>query len=71
MVRYLVHRVPSAVAVLVLASVLIFFVLRLVPGDPASTLAGPDASPEAIERSVIRSDSIVPSRPSTWRGSAM
>lgn len=46
--RYLLHRLPSAIAVLLVASVLIFALLRLVPGDPASTLAGPDASPETI-----------------------
>jgi peptide/nickel transport system permease protein len=48
MVRYLLHRLPSAIAVLVAASVLIFAILRLVPGDPASTLAGPDATPETV-----------------------
>ena len=48
-VRYLLRRLPSAALVLFLASVLIFSVLRLVPGDPATTLAGPDASPAAIE----------------------
>ena len=48
MVRYVLTRLPSALVVLFAASVLIFSVLRLVPGDPATTLAGPDASPEAI-----------------------
>lgn len=48
MTRYLLRRLPSAVLVLFGASILIFAVLRLVPGDPASTLAGPDASPEAV-----------------------
>ena len=48
MVRYLLRRLPSVFGVLFAASVLIFAVLRLVPGDPASTLAGPEASPSAI-----------------------
>ena len=48
MLRYLARRVPSAVIVLFLASVLIFAIIRLIPGDPASTLAGPDASPASI-----------------------
>jgi peptide/nickel transport system permease protein len=34
--------------VLFLASILIFAVLRLVPGDPATTLAGVDATPASI-----------------------
>lgn len=54
MVRYFLRRLPSAVAVLFAASVLIFAILRLVPGDPASTLAGPDATPETI--AAIRHD---------------
>lgn len=54
MVRYLLCRLPSAVGVLAAASVLIFAVLRLVPGDPASTLAGPEASPETV--AAIRHD---------------
>ncbi|ALE72868.1 peptide ABC transporter permease [Pseudonocardia sp. EC080610-09] len=49
MLRYVASRLPSAAAVLLVASVLIFGLLRLVPGDPATTLAGPDASPEAVE----------------------
>jgi peptide/nickel transport system permease protein len=46
--RYLLRRLPSALAVLLLASIVIFAILRVVPGDPATTLAGPDASPETI-----------------------
>ena len=48
--RYLLRRLPSAVAVLFAASVLIFAILRVVPGDPASTLAGPDATPGGTYR---------------------
>ena len=50
--RYLLRRIPSALLILFLASVLIFLVIRLVPGDPVATLAGPDATPEA--RAAIR-----------------
>jgi peptide/nickel transport system permease protein len=52
MTRYLLRRIPSALLVLALASVLVFAVIRLVPGDPVATLAGPDATPEA--RATIR-----------------
>ncbi|GAA2054649.1 ABC transporter permease [Williamsia deligens] len=48
MTSYVLRRLPSAVVVLVGASVLIFAVIRLVPGDPASSLAGPDATPESV-----------------------
>jgi peptide/nickel transport system permease protein len=50
--RYLLRRVPSALLVLVLASVVVFLVIRLVPGDPVSTLAGNDATPAT--RAAIR-----------------
>ncbi|WP_420000044.1 ABC transporter permease [Streptomyces boninensis] len=45
---YLLKRIPSALLVLLLASFLIFAILRLVPGDAATTLAGPDASPASV-----------------------
>lgn len=48
MMRYSLSRLPSALIVLVVGSVVIFTLLRLVPGDPALVLAGPDASPEAL-----------------------
>ncbi|TXG91219.1 ABC transporter permease [Rhodococcus rhodnii] len=46
--RHLAGRLPSAVAVLVGASILVFVSLRLLPGDPAVALAGQDATPESI-----------------------
>jgi peptide/nickel transport system permease protein len=55
MTRYLLRRVPSALLVLVLASVVVFLVIRMVPGDPVSTLAGNDATPatrQAIRHSL-------------------
>lgn len=45
---YLIKRLPSALLILALSSFVIFAILRLVPGDPASTLAGPDASEETV-----------------------
>ncbi|MFI6868813.1 ABC transporter permease [Nocardia sp. NPDC050406] len=49
MTAYLLRRIPSALAVLFGASVLIFALLRLVPGDPATVLAGSDATPQAVD----------------------
>lgn len=54
MLSYSLRRLPSALIVLAVGSVLIFTLLRLVPGDPALVLAGPDASPEALD--AIRAD---------------
>ncbi|MEU3573511.1 ABC transporter permease [Kitasatospora sp. NPDC036755] len=46
---FLLKRLPSGLLVLVLASFLVFLILRLIPGDPATTLAGPDAAPATVE----------------------
>ncbi|MEU1981215.1 ABC transporter permease [Nocardia sp. NPDC019395] len=48
MLRYGLRRIPSALLVLAVGSVVVFALLRLVPGDPALILAGPDTSPEAL-----------------------
>ncbi|NUU20785.1 MAG: ABC transporter permease [Streptomycetaceae bacterium] len=48
MTGYLLRRLPSAAAVLLLASFAIFLILRAVPGDPAVTLAGSDPSPTTV-----------------------
>ncbi|MEC3916461.1 ABC transporter permease [Nocardia sp. CDC160] len=68
MTAYLLRRVPSAIAVLFGASVLIFLLLRLVPGDPATTLAGPDASPETIAaiRHQLGLDRSIPAQYLSW-----
>ncbi|PPK62578.1 ABC transporter permease [Actinokineospora auranticolor] len=54
MTRYLLRRAPSALIVLWLASVLIFLVIRAIPGDAAAVLAGADAPPEVV--AAIRHD---------------
>lgn len=46
---YLVRRVLQAIPVVLLASLLVFLLLRVIPGDPAQILAGPDAPPEVVE----------------------
>jgi peptide/nickel transport system permease protein len=48
MLGYVLRRVPSAIAVLLVSSVVIFALLRLVPGDPATTIAGANASPRTV-----------------------
>lgn len=49
MIRYLLGRIPSIVVVVFLASIVAFLLPRLAPGDPATIIAGPDATPEVIE----------------------
>ena len=48
MIRYMVRRLFSLVLTLVLASLIIFFAMEVVPGDPASVMLGVNAQPETI-----------------------
>ncbi|AGP29678.1 ABC transporter permease [Corynebacterium terpenotabidum] len=48
MTRYLLSRLPAALGVIVVGTIIVFALLRLIPGDPAASLAGPDAPPETV-----------------------
>jgi peptide/nickel transport system permease protein len=47
--NYLIKRLLSTIPVLIGISLLLFFMLRMLPGDPAQVLAGQMATPEEIE----------------------
>ena len=49
MLNYLIKRLISTIPVLIGISLLLFFMLRMLPGDPAQVLAGQMATPEEIE----------------------
>ena len=49
MLQYVVKRLLSTIPVLVGISFLLFFMLRMLPGDPAQVLAGQMASPQEVE----------------------
>jgi peptide/nickel transport system permease protein len=46
---YSLQRLLQAAALLLLASIVVFLLLRLIPGDPAATIAGPNARPEQLQ----------------------
>jgi peptide/nickel transport system permease protein len=48
MARYVATRLVSLVLSLVVASVVVFVALQVVPGDPAAYMLGMNASPEAV-----------------------
>ncbi len=48
MAAYFVARLVHAIPVALLASLAVFLVVRLVPGDPAELVAGEDAPPERV-----------------------
>lgn len=49
MLQYVFKRLLSTVPVLIGISLLLFFMLRMLPGDPAQVLAGQMATPEEVE----------------------
>lgn len=50
MTQYIIRRLLILPIVILGVSVLVFFVLHLVPGNPAQVIAGPDAPPETVAR---------------------
>ncbi|CAM5795203.1 MULTISPECIES: ABC transporter permease [Brevibacillus] len=51
---YLIKRIISLIPILVGISILVFTILHLVPGDPASIMLGTEATPEAV--AVLRAE---------------
>ena len=49
MLRYLVKRIMEVIPTLILVVTFVFFFVRLIPGDPAQLVAGPQATLEDIE----------------------
>ncbi|WP_134702036.1 ABC transporter permease [Ammoniphilus sp. YIM 78166] len=47
--RYILKRLMTLVPIIIGISILVFMILHLVPGDPASIMLGTNATPEAIE----------------------
>ncbi|MBL8600279.1 MAG: ABC transporter permease [Devosia sp.] len=49
MIGFVAGRAAQSVVTILIASLVLFFVVRLVPGDPVTAYAGLDATPEQIE----------------------
>ena len=47
---YLLRRVLAVIPVMLVVATVTFVLIHLAPGDPASIIAGPDATPENIAR---------------------
>ena len=48
MIKFIIKRLVALIPVLIGVSLLVFFILDLAPGDPAKTILGEQARPEAI-----------------------
>ena len=49
MIGYILNRFKSSVVVLFVVSIITFFVLMIIPGNPAELILGTDATPEMIK----------------------
>ncbi|MGE3272438.1 MAG: ABC transporter permease [Chloroflexota bacterium] len=68
MQRYLIRRLLLLIPTLFLASVLVFAIIALAPGDPARMMLGTQATPEEIEveRTRLGLDKPIPVRYAIW-----
>ena len=48
MLLYLAQRLALFVATLLFASLVVFAIMQILPGDAAQTMLGPTATPEAV-----------------------
>ncbi|QTF10189.1 ABC transporter permease [Brenneria izadpanahii] len=48
MIRFLVNRILQTVIVLFLVATVVFLITRIIPGDPAAIMLGPQATVEAV-----------------------
>src|SRR5215475_7729222 len=50
MSRYLIRRLVAVIPVLLVVITVIFLMIHLIPGDPASVMLGPNATPAEVEK---------------------
>lgn len=50
MLKYIIKRLIEIIPTLLVVALITFFVTRIIPGDPASVMLGPQASVEAVEK---------------------
>ncbi|MGE3076094.1 MAG: ABC transporter permease [Dehalococcoidia bacterium] len=73
MAVYVVRRGLQAIPVLILASLFVFTILQIVPGDPATNLAGADATDEDVQviRERLGLDKSIPEQYLDWTTGAL
>jgi peptide/nickel transport system permease protein len=71
--RYVLRRVASVAVTLLFVSLLVFVVVRVLPGDPAIVMLGIEASPEAVAalRQTLGLDRPIPVQYARWIGRAL
>ena len=73
MLGFVVRRVLSVIPVLLIVAVLVFLMLRLVPGDPAAVIAGDTATDEQVQALRVRMglEKPLPAQFAIWIGNVL
>jgi peptide/nickel transport system permease protein len=73
MSKYILRRLVQMVPVMLLVSLVVFSLLHLTPGDPATTMLGQEATPEAVAalRTRLGLDQPMPVQYVRWLGSVV
>ena len=73
MLSLVLRRLVQAIPVLLIASMIVFSILQFVPGDPATNIAGPDASDHdvAVIRDRLGLNKPIPEQYLIWMGHAL
>ena len=50
MIGYILKRLVSAIPVLIGISIIVFIIMALIPGDPATAILGSFATPDNVEK---------------------
>ena len=73
MINYTIRRLLSSIPTLVIVAVMVFFLIRCVPGNPALTMLNDDATAEEIAAMEVKMglDQPVPVQFAKWVGDAV
>src|SRR4051794_37129699 len=73
MAVFILGRLLQSLPVLFLSSFVVFILVHLIPGDPAAVLAGPDATPQALDRlrNQMGLDQPLPVQYAVWLGNVL
>lgn len=64
---FLVKRILTLIGTLIGASIVVFLVLEILPGNAAETMMGPDAAPEAVQALTIKLGLHLPAWERYWQ----
>ena len=73
LIAYIIRRLLLTIPAMLAMSVLVFFIIRFVPGDPAQAILGVYATPESVAalRQELKLDEPIPAQYLVWLGNVL